>query len=431
MSDKQHGQAGNGRRAGDDRPSDKQQGQAGTGRRGGDSPLTMPRLKRKPMPRHEQILRSLAGMCMALSAVGLSVTAAFFLTSWIFGWLQFNPPALVLQVINSVLGLFIIASVIASLSFIFRAQQLRMQMSAFITLIEAIQQIARGDYTVQVENIFEEHEPLSQLVQSVNAMAVNLNEMEAMRQEFISNVSHEIQSPLTSIRGFAQALSSNHLSPEERSRYLSIIVLESTRLSKLTENLLELTRLDSEHVKFEPHPYRLDKQIQNVILACEPQWQGKSLTLDADLHEATLTADEDLLSEVWMNLLYNSIKFTGDGGSISVELQPLGEQVQFKITDNGLGIAEADQARVFERFYKADAARDRSKGGSGLGLSIVKKIVDLHHGEITVQSELGKGTTFTVTLPVTAPQPAPDPAKTEAAPVQPSVVRATNLSAKV
>lgn len=373
------------------------------------SNLPMPRMRRKSVPRREQLLRSVAGMFMALSAVGLAVTAAYFITNWVFGWLNFNPPILVLQVINSILGLFIIASVIASLSFLFRAQQIRMQMAAFVTLIEAIQQIARGDYNVQVENIFEEHEPLSQLVQSVNAMAVNLNELEAMRQEFISNVSHEIQSPLTSIRGFAQALGNNHLSPEERTRYLGIIVLESTRLSKLTENLLELTRLDSEHVKFEPHPYRLDKQIQNVILACEPQWQAKNLTLDAALGEATITADEDLLSEVWMNLLSNSIKFTGNDGTITVELAPQADQLQFKITDTGLGIAEADQARVFERFYKADAARDRSKGGSGLGLSIVKKIVDLHHGEISVNSRLGQGTTFTVCLPVTPPAPIAEP----------------------
>jgi len=359
-----------------------------------------PRLKRNPMPLNERVLRSLAGMFMALSAVGLSVTAAYFLTGWLFGWLHINPPALLLQVINSLLGLVIIATVIATLSFTFRAQQLRMQMSVFITLIEAVQKIAQGDFTVQIENKFEEHEPLSQLVQSVNAMAVNLNELEAMRQEFISNVSHEIQSPLTSIRGFAQALSNNHLTPEERSRYLNIIVLESTRLSKLTENLLELTSLDSEHVKFDPHSYRLDKQIQNLILSCEPQWQGKHLNLDAALDEITITADEDLLSEVWLNLLHNSFKFTADGGCVEVSLHKPNDLIEFQIKDTGLGISEADQARVFERFYKADAARDRSKGGSGLGLSIAKKIVDLHHGTISVQSQLGIGTTFTVCLPI-------------------------------
>jgi two-component system, OmpR family, phosphate regulon sensor histidine kinase PhoR len=361
-------------------------------------PQRLPR--HKTLPKHEQILRGLAGILVAFTAITLAVVLAYFVTGWVYAWLHLNPSPLVVQVVNTFLGLIFIALVITSLSFIFRAQQLRMQMSVFIALIEAVQKIAQGDYTVQIENQFEDHEPLSQLVQSVNAMAVNLNELEAMRQEFISNVSHEIQSPLTSIRGFAQALSNNHLSPEERTRYLSIIVLESTRLSKLTENLLELTSLDSEQAKFDPKPYRLDKQIQNLILSCEPQWQGKHLNLDAALDEVTINADEDLLSEVWLNLLHNSFKFTAEGGCVEVSLHRPNDLIEFQIKDTGLGISEADQARVFERFYKADAARDRSKGGSGLGLSIARKIVDLHHGTISVQSQLGIGTTFTVSLPV-------------------------------
>jgi two-component system phosphate regulon sensor histidine kinase PhoR len=220
-----------------------------------------------------------------------------------------------------------------------------------------------------------------------------------MRQEFISNVSHEIQSPLTSIRGFAQALENDHLSAEERHHYLSIIEEESTRLSRITEDLLKLASLESEQLHFEPKPYRLDKQIRSLILACEPQWSIKSINMDVSLEELTVTADEDLLSQVWINLIHNSIKFTPEAGSIRVELHSHDSQVVFKIADTGIGISDEDRTRIFERFYKADKSRTRTKEGSGLGLSIVRKIVDLHKGSVDVESKVDTGTTFTISLP--------------------------------
>jgi len=241
---------------------------------------------------------------------------------------------------------------------------------------------------------------MSELTTNVNNMALELDQMEQMRQEFVSNVSHEIQSPLTSIRGFARALQNDLLSAEERSHYLAIIETESLRLSKLTDNLLRLASLEAEHVKFEPKPYRLDKQIRNLILACEPQWAGKAIQMDVSLEEVTIMADEDLMSQVWINLLHNGIKFTAVGGSICADLRCRDGKIEFKITDTGIGIAEEDQAHVFERFYKADKSRTRSdNGGSGLGLSIVQKIVEMHTGSITLESKPGAGTSFIVTLP--------------------------------
>jgi signal transduction histidine kinase len=234
-------------------------------------------------------------------------------------------------------------------------------------------------------------------------MALELHQMEVMRQEFISNVSHEIQSPLTSIRGFARALQNDRLNPEERSHYLTIIETESMRLSKLSDNLLKLTALDSAQVQFEPKSYRLDRQIRDLILACEPQWADKGIDMDVCLAEVAIAADEDLLSQVWTNLIHNSIKFTPSGGSVRIELRPCADQIVFTIADTGIGIAETDQALVFERFFKADASRDRTKGGNGLGLAIAHKIVDLHHGTIGVESVLGAGATFSVCLPVAQP----------------------------
>jgi signal transduction histidine kinase len=230
-------------------------------------------------------------------------------------------------------------------------------------------------------------------------MALELNQIEAMRQEFISNVSHEIQSPLTSIRGFARALQNDNLSRQDRNHYLGIIETESMRLSKLSDDLLALASLEAENPRFEPKPYRLDKQIRRLILACEPQWTEKVLDMEVSLDEAEIAGDEDLLSQVWMNLLHNSIKFTPQGGRVCVELRRRDGSVAFTIADTGIGIAEDDLARVFERFFKADTSRQRAKGGSGLGLSIAKKIVEMHRGTISVESRLETGTTFTVRLP--------------------------------
>ncbi|EKN71281.1 integral membrane sensor signal transduction histidine kinase [Neobacillus bataviensis LMG 21833] len=231
-------------------------------------------------------------------------------------------------------------------------------------------------------------------------MAKQLKEMEAMRQEFISNVSHEIQSPLTSIGGFAKALQYDELTNEERSHYLSIIETETYRLSKLSDNLLKLTSLESEHHPFERKSYRLDQQIRNIILASEPNWMEKELEIDVSLEKVQILADEDLMSQVWINLIHNSIKFTPSFGKIRIHLKNIDGKAIIKISDTGIGISKKDQVHIFERFFKADKARERSRGGSGLGLSIVKKITEMHNGTILVESEIEKGTTFTIVIQI-------------------------------
>src|SRR5262249_34226152 len=159
---------------------------------------------------------------------------------------------------------------------------------------------------------------------------------------------------LTSIRGFAQALRNDQLSAADKSHYLSIIETESTRLSRLTDNLLRLASLEAEYAKFEPKSYGLDKQIRSLILASEPQWSEKAIDMKVALDEVTITADEDLLSQVWTNLIHNSIKFTPQGGKICVALHQNGAIVEFEIADTGIGISDEDKAHIFERFYKAD-----------------------------------------------------------------------------
>jgi len=352
------------------------------------------------MSKTKQRIFGFLWVIFVLTLVSTMITVAFFLTGYFYKLMNWHPALLLTQIVNTLLGLLFAGVLLGTISTFARSKGWIPEMQVFSPIIDALERIARGDFSVRLAHEFEDNQMVSRLATSVNKMALELDQMESMRQEFISNVSHEIQSPLTSIRGFAQALKNDHLSAEDRHHYLGIIEEESTRLSRITEDLLKLASLESEQLQFEPKAYRLDKQIRNLILAGEPQWRNKSINMDVSLEELMITADEDLLSQVWINLVHNSIKFTPEGGSIKVELHPHGEQIVFRISDTGIGVSEEEQTRIFERFYKADKSRTRTNEGSGLGLSIVKKIVDLHHGTIDVESKIHSGTTFTVSLPV-------------------------------
>lgn len=273
------------------------------------------------------------------------------------------------------------------------------------SILGALNRIAKGDFNVRVDYFGmdkrrgEDNNQFVDLIDSINDMAVGLKKMEEMRQEFVSNVSHEIQSPLTSIGGFAKALHNGDLSMRERDHYLDIIETETRRLSKLSDNLLKLSSLDSERHPFERKRYRLDKQLRNIVLSCEPQWASKRIAMEVELDDTLVMADEDLMSQVWMNLISNSIKFTPDGGEIRVRVQHADGAAAVEVADSGIGMSEEERLRAFDRFYKADKSRNRSSGGSGLGLSIVKKIVHMHGGGIRIDSRPGEGTSITVTMP--------------------------------
>lgn len=351
------------------------------------------------MKRVNPRLLGFAWFIFVLVFITAMFTVSFFLTAYLYKVTNLNPPALLVQIINSLLGLLFTGLIIGGVGKFARTKGWIPEMNVFRPILEALEKITAGDFSIRLDNQFRDNQIVGELANRVNKMALELDQTENMRQEFISNVSHEIQSPLTSIRGFAQALENDKLSIEERHHYLNIIEDESTRLSRITEDLLKLASLESDRTRFEPKLYRLDKQIRNLVLACEPQWMDKKIDMNVSLDEIEISADEDLLSQVWINLIHNSIKFTPQGGRISVDLHMQDSQIDFEITDTGIGISEEDQARVFERFFKADKSRVRSNGGSGLGLSIVQKIVDMHKGTINLESRLGEGTTFHVSLP--------------------------------
>ncbi|TVX92369.1 sensor histidine kinase [Paenibacillus agilis] len=262
----------------------------------------------------------------------------------------------------------------------------------------ATEQLARGEFDIELEWSNRKDE-LGQLARSFNYMASQMQQLEGMRQTFVSNVSHEIQSPLTSISGFSKALQHNHLSEEERIRYLTIIQQESERVSRLTENLLKLASLESQHHPFSPCMYDLDEQLRQVVVSIEPLWSDKSIEWEMDLSRTKIKADEDQLNQVWMNIISNSIKFSPIGGHIRITIVKHIGSIEVRITDSGIGIPEEEQVKVFERFYKVDKSHNKIKSGNGLGLAIVKKIVSLHGGTVVLKSNSDAGITVIVTLP--------------------------------
>lgn len=266
-------------------------------------------------------------------------------------------------------------------------------------LTDATKKIAAGNYHLEL-NVNRKDE-IGRLARDFRKMSRSLEQTEEKRQEFVSSVSHEIQSPLTSIQGFSQALREEDIPEEERQRYLSIIEKESRRLSMLSNQLLTLSFLDSETDVNQFVPMYLEKQIKEVISATEWQWREKNLSIsyeDID-HDVRVCGEPKLLYQVWINVLTNAIKYTPNDGDIRIEVADRLDEVEVRISDTGVGIAEEDFSQLFERFYRGDKARTRSDHSTGLGLSITKKIIELHEGVIMVTSEVGVGSTFTITLP--------------------------------
>ncbi|MGG0705785.1 envelope stress sensor histidine kinase HitS [Bacillus paramobilis] len=350
--------------------------------------------KRKQMSRMK-MLKVIGAVLALFSFLTIIWSIAFYVATSILNALEVNVSPFVTFLISDMVGFVFIVLIWTLIGILMRPKRQAM----IWTIIEPIQKIAKGDFSVKIRNEEKYDGEIGVLVKSINDMTDELNTMEKMRQEFVSNVSHEIQSPLTSIKGFARALQDDNLSEEKRKHYLTIIETETTRLSKLSQNLLKLTLLESEEYTPEKTTYRLDQQLKQIVLNSEPLWAEKEIELDLDLEKVHITADQESMSQVWINLIHNSIKFTSSGGTITIQLKEHEKVVEVRIRDSGIGISEEQKQHIFERFFKADSSRNRAYGGSGLGLAIVKKVVDLHQGEIKVESKDGNGTEFIVCIP--------------------------------
>jgi signal transduction histidine kinase len=264
-------------------------------------------------------------------------------------------------------------------------------------LIEATKTVAKGDFSVRLEPGNQIGE-IAELIESFNLMTEDLSGIEMFRSDFINTFSHEFKTPIVSIRGFAKQLRNENLTDEERREYTDIIILESERLTKLSANILLLSKLENQTILSDQKIFSLDEQLRNDILLLEKQWTNKDLEIEPELDEVEYYGNADVLSQLWVNLLSNAIKFTPKGGKIVVRLTQDSEYVKIMIRDNGMGMSPETLQHIFEKFYQGD--RSHSVEGNGLGLALVKRIVELCNGNISIESEEGNGTTVYVALPV-------------------------------
>lgn len=262
---------------------------------------------------------------------------------------------------------------------------------------DAMQKVADGDYTVRLDA--EKDQPFRELYRNFNTMAEELGGVEMLKNDFINGYAHELRTPITSINGFAEMLLNDDgtLSREEKRSYLEIIASESRRLADLAGNSLLMSRLDTQKIIPDKKPFFLDEQLRRCSILLSGQWTEKELDMTMDLDEAVYVGDYDLMQHLWINLLTNAVKYTPKGGSITVTLKNEEKFIAVSVADTGKGIPPEDRERIFDKYYQTD--KSHSKRGLGLGLAICKRIVQLCNGSLTVESDVGVGSTFTVKLP--------------------------------
>lgn len=270
-------------------------------------------------------------------------------------------------------------------------------------LIAQIDRLASGDFTARLR--FSppiEHTPTFQeLSDSFNKMANELEHTEMLRSDFINNFSHEFKTPIVSITGFAKLLKKGNLSEAQKREYLDIIEAESLRLSNMATNVLNLTQVENLSILTNISAFNLSEQLRSCILLFESKWEQKGISFDIDFDEYEILANEELLKQVWINLLDNALKFSPPGGRIQLRIQEHKDKLTVAISNTGLAIPPESQNKIFNKFYQADESH--SAEGNGIGLAIVKKVMELHHGSIFVQSEKDY-TTFIAKLPKIQPK---------------------------
>ena len=255
-------------------------------------------------------------------------------------------------------------------------------------MTEATKKVASGDFNVKLES--QREDEIGELTQNFNQMVNELGKVEVIQKDFINNVSHEIKTPISSIQGFAKLLEDENLPEAERKEYAEIIIEES--------NILRLSKIQNQGKIVRKDHINITEQLRKAIAVLENKWNEKSLTFNISAKDVYYDGDEELTFQVWMNLIDNAIKFSKPNGKITIDVKEEIDEIVVKIKDNGIGMSKEEQERIFTRFYQID--KSHSQEGSGLGLSIVKSIIDLSGGKIEVESKENSGTTFIIKLPI-------------------------------
>ena len=289
-----------------------------------------------------------------------------------------------------ILCILAIATIVTSVIFISRRTA-----SPIMKISEAANELAKGNFDIELEETDRKDE-IGELTRQFNIMIKELRSNEYLKKDFITNVSHEFKTPLAIINGYARLLTEEDLPDENRKEYAALIARESSRLSDLAGNILLLSKLNNDTIQLNRQPLQLDEQIRQTILLLEQKWSKKGIRFQLHLPEAPYEGDESLLSEIWLNILDNAIKFSPDNSLIDISLLSTRYTYTVYIRDQGTGMDAETCRHVFDQFYQGDTSH--KKDGTGLGLSIALKIAQLHGGRIECSSEPGNGTTFRVFL---------------------------------
>ncbi len=266
-------------------------------------------------------------------------------------------------------------------------------------IIAAAEQITKGNYDVRVPKLRISHQAngMDEIAECFNKMAEELSGTETLQTDFIANVSHELKTPLAIMQNYGTLLQSPDLSEEERVKYARSVTDASRRLADLVTNILKLNKLENQQIYPAVKRYELNEQLCECLLSFEGVWEDKGIELYTELDDVIfIEADAELLSLVWNNLISNSLKFTENGGRVGVSLTAEGDFATVRVSDTGCGISPEVGKHIFDKFYQGDTSH--ATQGNGLGLALVKRVMDIMGAEITVSSEVGKGSTFTVKL---------------------------------
>lgn len=267
-------------------------------------------------------------------------------------------------------------------------------------MAEATSRVAGGDFSVYVPTIHTQDrwDYLDVMIVDFNKMVEELGSIETLKTDFISNVSHEMKTPIAIIKNYAELLRMESLTEEQKEEYARNIEAAAVRLSNLISNILKLNKLENQRITPEVEAYDVCRQVCDCIIQYENAWEEKEIGLETDMEDsAFVEADESLLELVWNNLISNAVKFTPPGGTITVKQSSQGDTVTVSVSDTGCGMDAESMKHIFDKFYQADTSHSRE--GNGLGLALVKRVLELLDGDIRVESEPGKGSTFSVTLP--------------------------------
>ena len=299
---------------------------------------------------------------------------------------------------RSFIGLFfMLSAIILLIAFVTSSVTSMQQIKPITEMVQATRAYAGGNFDVRMQETSSGGE-IGELATAFNAMADSLQETERQRRDFIANVSHEIRTPLTVMNSYASALARGGLSEAEQREYAATIAAASESLSTMVSNILRLNKLENQQIIPHSEPYDLTRQLCDCALTHEARWEAKNIDFDAQLEERVMVlADEAMMEIVFNNLISNAIKFTEAGGRILLRQVKDGDQVVVTVADTGCGMDEATLDRIFDKFYQGDTSH--SKEGNGLGLALVRRVLEISGGSISVTSAPGEGSEFTVRLP--------------------------------